>query len=212
MRYALGKTLGSLLTAVLLTSSCLSNNIVASDVSGAVVTVDGSAGLHNARTFAVPDTIVELPTGSIGIAKASADEIVTRVRANLVRLGWTDVGANPSNPPDVVVLIAAAERVQTGVAYSDWFGTWGYLPYWGPSVSSASVWTLPDGAIGVSYEVGTVFIAMLDLRDQRGTKDDIPLLWAAALDGIVTSPGNTLARANLGVDQAFAQSPYLRIQ
>jgi len=211
MRYALGKTLGSLLTTVLLTSSCLSNNIVTADGSGAVVTVDGSAGLHNARTFALPDTIVELPTGSIGISKSAADEIVSRVRANLVRLGWTDVGTNPAVPPDVVVLIAAAERVQTGVGYSDWFGSWGYLPYWGASVSSASVWAMPDGAIAVSYEVGTVLITMLDLRDQRGTKDDIPLLWAAALDGVVTAPGNTLARANLGVDQAFAQSPYLRI-
>jgi hypothetical protein len=141
----------------------------------------------------------------------ASQAIVARVRTHLVRLGWADVTTTHGVQPDVIVLIAAAERVQTSVAYVDWYGSWGYLPYWGPSVNSASVWEVPSGAIPFSYEVGTLLITMLDLREQRGNTDAIPLLWAAGLDGVVTTPTNTLSRAMLGVDQAFAQSPYLRV-
>jgi len=212
MRYARGKTIASLLTAALLATSCESSDLVATGTSGSVITiVDDGAALNSARTFALPDTIVRLPASGGGIEHEASQAIVTRVRDHLVRFGWVDVTTVHGAQPDVVVLIAAAERVQTSVAYVDWFGAWGYLPYWGPSVNSASVWGVPSGAIPFAYEVGTILITMLDLREQRGNTDAIPLLWAAGLDGVVTTPTNTLSRAMLGVDQAFAQSPYLRV-
>ena len=212
MRYAHGKTIASLLTAALLATSCESSDLVATGTSGAVITiVDDGAALNSARTFALPDTIVRLSASGGGMGHEASQAIVNRVRAHLIRFGWADVTTVHGAQPDVIVLIAAVERIQSSVAYVDWYGAWGYLPYWGPSVNSASVWGVPSGAIPFDYEVGTILITMLDLREQRGATDAIPLLWAAGLDGVVTTPTNTLSRAMLGVDQAFAQSPYLRV-
>jgi hypothetical protein len=48
---------------------------------------------------------------------------------------------------------------------------------------------------------------MLDLRNGDATAKRVPLLWAALINGVVTSaaPDNALA----GISQAFLQSPYL---
>ena len=205
-------TIASLLTAALLATSCETTDIVGvEDGEGAVITlVDSGAALRSARTFALPDTVVRLSPVGGGMGHEASNAIVSSVREHLLRLGWTDVGTARGAQPDVVVLIAAVERIQNTVFYADWFGAWGYLPYWGPSVNSASVWDVPSGEIPFAFAAGTVLITMLDLRVQRGSNvDAIPLLWAAGLNGVVTTAANTLDRALVGVDQAFVQSPYL---
>jgi len=211
MRYALGKTLGRLSAAALLGISCQSADNLSTNLPGAVLTiVDDGPALNTARTFALPDTVADIPRGSAVIGHESSTAIVGRVRSHLLRLGWTDVSHTLHAQPDVVVLIAANERIETGWAYADWNGAWGYLPYWGPAVSPTSIWGVPGGAIPFAFAAGTVLTTMLDLRVQRGSVDDIPLLWAAAVDGVLTGPTSTLDRALLGIDQAFVQSPYLR--
>ena len=206
MRYGFGKTSGRLLAALLLGTACQSADELSTQLPGAVLTtVDNGPALAAARTFALPDTVIDLPANSANIGHESAAAIVTRVRAS-----WTDIGRSIIAKPDVVVLIAASERLQTGWAYVDWYGAWGYLPYWGPAVGSTSAWGVPGGAIPFSFAAGTVLVTMLDLRNQRSNVDDIPLLWAAAVDGVITGPTSTLDRALLGIDQAFVQSPYLR--
>ena len=211
MRYGFGKTSGRLLAALLLGTACQSAEELATPLPGAVLTtVDNGPALASARTFALPDTVIDLPSNSATIGHESAAAIVTRVRAHLVRLGWTDIGRSIIAKPDVIVLIAASERLQTGWAYADWYGAWGYLPYWGPAVGSTSAWGIPGGAIPFSFAAGTVLVTMLDLRNQRSNVDDIALLWAAAVDGVITGPTSTLDRALLGIDQAFVQSPYMR--
>jgi len=211
MRYGFGKASGCLLAAVILGTACQSADELSTQLPGAVLTtVDQGPALASARTFALPDTVIDLPSNSATIGHESAAAIVTRVRSHLLRLGWTDIGRSIIAKPDVIVLIAASERLQTGWAYADWYGAWGYLPYWGPAVGSTSAWGVPGGAIPFSFAAGTVLVTMLDLRNQRSNVDDIALLWGAAVDGVITGPTSTLDRALLGIDQAFVQSPYLR--
>jgi hypothetical protein len=211
MRYGFGKASGRLLAILLLGTACESADVLSTNLPGAVLTiVDDGPALAAARTFALPDTLITLPTNSTSIGHESSVAIVGRVRAHLLRLGWIDVTSATNARPDVVVLVVANERLQTGWAYADWFGAWGYLPYWGPAVDPTSVWGVPGGAIPYSFVAGTVLVTMLDLRNQRGSVDDIALLWAAGVDGVVTGPTSTLDRALLGLDQAFVQSPYLR--
>jgi len=188
-------------------------NNVPSNLPGVVITVvDQGPALASARTFALPDTIVEIPVGSNTLDHASDQQIIANVRAHMVGLGWQDVGTNPAAKPDVVLLVAANTRIQTGVAYVDWFGAWGYLPYWGPAVSGGWTWGVPAGAVPYAFQAGTIIIAMLDRRAENADLQRIPLLWAAGIDGVVTNAASTTERALLGVDQAFAQSPYLRVQ
>jgi hypothetical protein len=177
-----------------------------------VTLVDSGPALRAARTFALPDTIVEVPLGSTELNHASDHEIVSSIRRHFLALGWIDVTRVQGAQPDVVILTAANERVETGVAYGDWFGGWGSLPYWGAGVGPSWGWGVPAGAIPYAYQAGTLLITMLDPRDKDPSIRQIPLLWAAALDGIVTTTSNTVDRILIGIDQAFAQSPYLRIQ
>jgi hypothetical protein len=188
-------------------------NSVSSNPPGVVITVvDHSRALATARTFALPDTVVEVPLGSNTLDHASDQQIIANVRAHMVALGWHDVGTNPAATPDVVLLVAASTRIQTGVAYVDWFGAWGSLPYWGPAVSSGWTWGVPAGAVPYAFQAGTIIIAMLDRRAENVGLQSIPLLWAAGIDGVVTTTTSTTERALVGVDQAFAQSLYLKVQ
>ena len=198
-----------------LASAC-GDTIVGDNLAGAVVTVVDSTGpaLRSARTFALPDTIIEVPLGSSTISHAADHRIVASIRAHFIELGWQDVTKLPAVHPDVVVLTADATRVQSGTAYGDWFAAWGYLPYWGPAVGAGWTWGIPGGAIPYVYQVGTVLITMLDLRAQSADTRTIPLLWAGVLDGILpagANAANQTPRIIDGIDQAFAQSPYLRI-
>jgi hypothetical protein len=177
---------------------------------GAVVTlVDSGVALSTARTFAMPDTIVEVG-GGVGFNHAEDKTVVARIRSHLLANGWTEV-KGPGANPDVVVLNAAATRIESGIAYTDWYGAWGYLPYWGPAVNASWAWGVPAGALPYAFQAGTLLTVMLDVRGPRNVETrEIPLLWAAAVDGVV-SGGSTTARVLAGVDQAFAQSPYLKV-
>jgi hypothetical protein len=220
MRKSLPRGVPWLAAAILLVTACEREDMFGPEGSGVVVTVvDMGPALASARTFALPDTIVEVPVSTGTISHAADHAIVESVRTHLQALGWRDVTGTSGAAPDVVVLVAASTRIQTGVAYTDWYGAWGYLPYWGAGISSTWAWGVPVG-IPYAYQAGTVLITMLDLRAPRaqlaqrqsGDVDErIPLLWAAALDGVVTDATNTAARALDGIDQAFAQSTYLRV-
>jgi hypothetical protein len=206
------RLLGATVATLVLIPGCYgsNNNYVAPDLPGVVITVvDQGLALASARTFALPDTVVEVPLGSNTISHASDQQIIASVRAHMTTLGWQDVGTNPGANPDVVLLVAANERIQTGVAYFDWFGAWGYLPYWGPAVGSGWTWGVPAGAVPYAFQAGTVLITMLDRRAENPTLQSIPLLWAAGIDGVVTNTASTTERALVGIDQAFAQSQYL---
>lgn len=199
--------------ACLAASACESSLVPFNEVGGSVVTVvDDGAALRSARTFAIPDTIVDVPLESEVIAHDADHEITANIRGHLISLGWRDVTRDPAVRPDVVVLVAASTRTQAGVAYGNWFGAWGYLPYWDAGVSSSWGWGMPVDEIPYVYQAGTLFITMLDLRAQNVESKRIQLLWAAAIDGFVTDAVTTKERTLVGIDQAFTQSRYLKVE
>jgi hypothetical protein len=184
--------------------------IITGQSLGAVVTVvDSGPALRSARTFVLPDTVIRLSQGS-AISPTLARELVAEIRAHFVALGWTEILDDPASHPDVIVLLAASTQVQTGLLYSDWFPAWGFLPYWGTSVDPSWAWGFPGGAVPYAYQSGTLFVTMIDVRAPRDETKTIPMLWAAGLDGLVGN-SSTLARIQAGIDQAFEQSPYLRL-
>lgn len=205
-----GAALGGALTLAMIgATSC--HDLFDTGLTGAVITVVDSGGtaLHSAVTFALPDTIVELASSVVRLDHDEDHAIVSSIRDHLIAIGWHDVSGDTTTQPDVVVLTAATSRIQTGVVYTDWYGAWGYLPYWGPAVTDAWGWSMPGGAVPYSFPAGTVLIVMLDVRDQRADTQEIPLLWAAAIDGVISGASATAQRARDGIDQAFAQSEYL---
>jgi len=203
---------GGITALALATWACQADELFLEEPVGSVITlVDGGSSLASARTFALPDTIIQMSDLIASIDHTTDRKITASIRGHLLALGWRDATRDASPKPDVLVLVAASMRIQTGVVYDDWFGAWGYLPYWSAPVDESWVWGTPDGAIPYAFPAGTLLVTMLDLRAQNAVTQRIALLWAAAIDGVVTNKANTTERALLGIDQAFAQSPYLKV-
>jgi hypothetical protein len=195
-----------------ITVACHANELLSPGLTGAVVTVvDSGPALKAARSFLVPDTIVDLARSAHDIGHAADKQIVAEVRRQFIDLGWRDAAADLTPDPDVIVLVGASTRIQTGWFYTDWYSSWGYLPYFGPATATWG-WGVPGTAVPYAFPAGTLLITMLDRRNFDTTTRRVTLLWGAAIDGVIGSAEGTLERATAGVDQAFDQSDYLRIQ
>jgi hypothetical protein len=178
---------------------------------GAVVTVvDSGPALRSARVFVLPDTVVQIPQSDGTLSSVAAHALTAATRAHFLALGWTELPDSRTSRPDVIVLLAASTRIETALVYPGWSDAWGYLSYWSPVADPSSMWGVPGEAIPYTYQVGTLVIAMLDVRVPPDTARG-RLLWAAGLDGAVSEPA-VLTRALAGIDQAFTQSQYLRVK
>jgi len=164
------------------------------------------ADFSNYLTFAIPDTVVQIDEDSsdVQISHDNDDEIVAKVRQNLVALGYTE--ADPEDA-DVLVLVSAVADEYTAYTYYPgyWWGYWGwYYPcyYCYPGYPSYITVT--------NYEAGTLFIDMLDPESAPADSTEVPFVWTGAANGlIVGTAGTNLTRILNGVDRLFAQSPYL---
>jgi hypothetical protein len=199
----------ALLVVCGLVAACDSAPLNPNNVGWVTTLVDSTPpALQQARTFAVPDTIVALNGGTFNHAQDKV--IASEVRGQFLAHGWVERADTTGPKPDVVVGMGTNTRTEVGISYADWFPSYGWIPYWGTPADPSWVWGAPAGAIAYVYEVGTLVITMVDLRAPRETTKRVPVLWVAAVNGVLgDSP--VLPRVLTGIDQAFAQSPYLRI-
>jgi hypothetical protein len=199
----------ALITVSALAAACDSAPVNPDNIGWVTTLVDSTpTALQDARTFAVPDTIVALNGGSLDHAadRAVADE----VRQHFLALGWTERADTLGPKPDVVIVMGVNTRQEVGISYAGWFPAYSWIPYWGTPADPNWIWGAPAGAIPYVYEVGTLVLTMVDLRAPRATTKRVPVLWIAAINGVLTDV-SVLPRVLTGVDQAFDQSPYLRI-
>jgi len=203
--------LAALIAAIAL--ACHANDVLSPGLTGAVVTVvDNGPQLQAARSFLIPDTVIDLARSVHDISHQFDTPIVANIRQHFIDLGWHDAATDGVPDPDVIVLVGASTRIQTGWFYNDWYSSWGYLPYFGPATASWG-WGVPATAVPYAFPAGTLLITMLDRRNFDTATRTVTLLWAAAVDGVIGTTEGTLERADVGVDQAFVQSDYLlRIQ
>ncbi|HEY2379281.1 MAG TPA: DUF4136 domain-containing protein [Gemmatimonadaceae bacterium] len=202
----------TVLALVAVATSCYPDQITSTTQLASITTlVDSQAPLRNARTFALPDTIIHSMslngTGTGTITHAGDAEIIATIRSGLLAFGWQEVTNVAVQRPDVVVLTAVLEQTNTGVFYPDWWANWGWWPGWPVSYGADWVWTSPVDAVAFTYQTGTLLIAMLDVEHGNTSTKRVPLLWAAGVSGVLTPSSFNGALA--GIDQAFAQSPYL---
>lgn len=200
-----------LVTGMVVAAACEAGNITGASLDFVVTLVDTTTpALASARTFAIPDTIV--PLEGSGTINHSADHVVVdSVRAHFLQLGWIERRDPAGERPDVVILLGVSTRTETGVAYGGWYGAYGGMPYWGGVADPTWAFGAPVWGVEYSYDVGTLVMTMIDLRAPRATTKVVPVLWIGALNGVLNG-NDGVARVQRGLDQAFAQSPYLRIQ
>lgn len=156
------------------------------------------------QTYSIPDKIVvdvEIDNGDttyIYMKDVYAKPILQSIESNLSNYGWTKV--NISQKPDMVVTPAATKN--TTVFYSYWYDWWygGWYGGWG--------WYYPPYYVS-SYTTGTVFITMADPNIDNPINSS-KVAWMMAGSGLASGTGD-ITRITNAIDQAFEQSPYLKI-
>ena len=121
-RAGVAATIVAITAGTLTGASCRAYDALSPGLTGAVVTVvDSGPALKQARSFLIPDTVVDLARSASQISHASDTQITETVRMHLIDLGWHDAATDPSPDPDVILLVGASTRIQTGWYYTDWY-------------------------------------------------------------------------------------------
>jgi len=184
----------------------------ASDLDTVTTQHDPGADFASIQTYAMPSTVQETPAAAgepLAIDHGNDAAILATVAANLNKLGWRQV--NPATvTPDINVMVSVtATRYREYVAYP----FYGWYPGWAGFTGYDDTWSVYypyGGGYTTVIDAGSLRIEMLDTRTPNSTTKQLTAVWTASLDGIIAgSAQSLLTRINTGIDQAFAQSPYL---
>lgn len=183
------------------------------DLDVVYTTYDKEYDFQAANTYAMPDKIVvdaERDNNGDWIPEympdAAAEPILAHIEAQMTANGWTrlpnDLGGNPDEDADVVVTPAAMKS--TTYFYTYWYDWW-YGGYWGGYWG----WYYPPYYTVSSYTTGSMIIVMADPH-AASPINQTQASWVGVANGLFT--GNyDFNRVKNGIDQAFEQSPYLKI-
>ena len=189
--------------------ACYPDRSVDSTTEFASVTTlfDKEASFETVTKYALPDTVLYVPKLEDEVPAATQAAILTSIRTNLNKLGWTEVTNPRTTAVDVYVVATVTSQTSTYWVY--WWDYWGWYPYWPVGWTGASAsWYYPGYWYPYSYTTGTVLIGMADARPTV-TDGKIPLMWSAGVNGVLADQGTNVSIATAAIDQAFQQSPYL---
>jgi hypothetical protein len=155
------------------------------------------------NTYAMPDKIVKI-TGNLQegdlpvyIPDIYASKVLQMIADNMESLGYTRVPLDAS--PALLLTPAAWETTTIFYYYDYWYWWWGgyypYYPYYPP-------------VYGYSYTTGTLLMNLID-PTQTGTNGNPIPQWTGALNGVLNDVYSDSRMTKL-INQAFAQSPYLK--
>ena len=184
--------------------------LTTADYDMVLTLADPDAIFSNYSTYAMPDTVIHpVPDGvTDDLTRAFDSQIISDVARNMDALSYTRI-TDTTQTVDVVVLISATK---SDWQVSGWYpgGWWGWYPWypgggWYPGY--------PGYGYSYSFSTGTILITMIDPEKWDPNAIANGPVWGGALNGLI---GDTRAgvstRIRNGINQAFAQSPYLRIQ
>jgi hypothetical protein len=203
-------TFPALAGALVAFTSCYPGEVTSIQQLDLVVTVhDETVDFTSLDTYVLLDSVVHIDfedaTNNDLLDRDNDDLILSRIRSQIEALGYVEETDPENNAPDAIFLVGAlaVTRTEYYVSYP-WYGWWGWYPYW-PCCGPGYGWGYPIGG-SISYNTGTLFINMVDPTLASG--ETLPIAWIAVLNGLLTD--GTTTRITDAIDQAFAQSPYLR--
>jgi len=170
---------------------------------------DENADFAANHTYAMPDTVVDISVAGGGMSSlnhAHDDTVLTAIAAQMQAAGYTRVDGI-STQGDVLVLVGGVSVEHTDVWYpayppGGWWGWWGGYP------CPTCVPIYPWYPVATQYTTGTIVISMVK---PPASNNQIPGVWAAAINGLVTGTDAQLdARIKTLIQQAFNQSPYIK--
>ena len=178
------------------------------DLDAVYTTYDTQFDFQSRSTYARPDKIVvdvEIDRGDttfVYMKDVFATPLLAQIDEHMEALGWelVDISDNPD------VLLTPAALKSTTYFYSYWYDWWyggWYGGYWG--------WYYPPYVTVSSYTTGSLIITMAD----PNVEDNSPInqsqaAWVCVANGLYTGAYD-VNRINTALDDAFKQSPYLKI-
>ena len=182
------------------------------DLSSVTTNHDASASFSTLRTYALPSSIGEVVSNQgqpLPIDHSYDTRILARVAANLDAIGLRQVDPATTTPDVDVLVTFTATRYTEYTSYSfcnlwpGWAGFSGYDPSWGVNY--------PYGNASVPVlDAGSLRIEMLDQRTASSSTKQLTAIWNASVDGVLAGDNASIVqRIEKGIDQSFAQSPYL---
>lgn len=186
-----------------------SSDIVDQDI--VISHYDTKANFGSYRTFAMPDKIPVLKEDELGrteVEYIDAPEVISTVRTKLIARGYTEVTQASGTQPDLAVgLTAVSSNIEIyGGGYCYYWSYWyWYYPCY-PSYTYVS-----------SYKARTFVMDLVDTKSAAanprpdGGASPAGIIWSNWLYGVVSSSYQLEGAAILqGIDEAFAQSPYVK--
>jgi len=158
------------------------------------------------KTYAIPDSIMKLDDGLVDgddpkfVKDVYAKPMLDKIKSDMAAYGWTLKKKNEN--PDLVLAPVAYELTTTyyyGGGYWDWwYGGWygWYYPY----------------PVTTSYSTGSLVVNMLDPND-LSANDKARVVWTFVVNGLLEGSSTSFTNRYVkGIDQAFTQSPYIKIK
>ncbi|MDH4057178.1 MAG: DUF4136 domain-containing protein [Cyclobacteriaceae bacterium] len=191
------------LTVAMLASCYPAGPEYVADIDAVLTTFEKTYDFSTKSTYAMPDQIVVDAEKDLGgswvpeyMNPIFADPILAQIEQNMTDNGWERVDIDED--PDVVLTPAAIKS--TTYFYSYWYDWW-YGGYWG--------WYYPPYYTVSSYTTGSM-IMVISSSPENSPINQGQAVWIGVANGLVTGSYD-INRVKKGIDQAFTQSPYLKL-
>jgi hypothetical protein len=203
--WALGLT-GTVAAAA---AGCHPEQLSGSDPYNSIVTVaDTLASFSTFAKFFIPDSVVHVTPGTMldEIPHTYDSLIVAQTALNMEARGYKRTLVIDSAEVTVNPMVTVKENYDFTTA--EWCTWWSWAYPWG---CTSWVPAYPPG-LDFTYSTGTLLIPMADLRAGTPPASTPPVIWFAAINGVVSGTTSSTAEGQIvdGINQAFVQSPYIR--
>ncbi len=169
---------------------------------------DKTVNFSSFSTYAMPlDTIGQIynasPKDTLIIGEY-AQVISREVKSMLDKSGYSQVGRKQN--PDLAIAIFVVRNYSqfTSVVYP----VGGYSSYYYPSYYGYRGYSNYPYIQSYSSSTATLILEIVNLRD-RNSQNQVKVIWIANIGDVLASP-DLLQKSKEGVDQAFAQSTYIK--
>lgn len=163
------------------------------------------------ETFYVPDSILIIGNSDKTEYWKDEDalEIIGTVVAEMDGAGY--MRTDDKDTANLGIQLSYVKRVTYFVGYDNPYWWWYYPYYWTPGYWGDWVgWHYPY-YVYYGYTAGSLLMEMMDLKADQQSGKKLPVVWDSYIGGLLTSDAQLNQQRTLdAVEQAFAQSPYLK--
>lgn len=177
------------------------------DYASITTVYDTLMAFDSVATFYIPDSVVHLG-GTDNISHVYDSLIIATTAARMVGRGYTRV----VDPVLADLTLNPIVTVKDNFDYTkpDWCDVWEDWAY--PWLCSGWIPDYPGDVIGYTYSTGTILIPMANLSG--GVPPAVtrpPVVWVAGVNGVISGNSSSALASKIedGINQAFAQSPYI---